>query len=127
MSRNVNHTALYAVQAAACLAQRPGQRMTAAEIARTLQLPGNYLGKVLHALAHAGLLDSVRGRNGGFCLTRSAKDITLAQVTKPFITEPAARVWWLEAADRTEAFLESTTLQMLVEAGLRSTLNGRLL
>jgi Rrf2 family protein len=47
-------------------------------------VPRNYLGKVLHALAGAGVLTSVRGPHGGFQLAKNAEQLTLAEVVSPF-------------------------------------------
>lgn len=42
--------------------------------------PGPFLGKVLQALQKAGLVASLRGRNGGFRLAREAGDLPLGAV-----------------------------------------------
>ena len=42
--------------------------------------------KVVNQLANAGLLDTVRGRGGGFVLGRDARDIRLGDVIR--LTEP---------------------------------------
>jgi Rrf2 family protein len=43
-----------------------------------LSLP--YTGKLLNILKQSGLIKSVRGRNGGYLLTRSPKEIMLGEV-----------------------------------------------
>ena len=45
--------------------------------------------KVVSTLAHAGLLETVRGRSGGFRLGRAAQDITLGDIVR--VTEPSLR------------------------------------
>jgi Rrf2 family protein len=47
-------------------------------------MPANYLSKILHALARAGVLESERGPNGGFRLARSPEELSLAEVMAPF-------------------------------------------
>lgn len=49
-------------------------------IAEAGELPSPFLGKILKDLVRAGLLDSVRGRGGGYRLARPADDIRLLDV-----------------------------------------------
>ncbi len=56
----------------------------ASEIAAEVGLPPNYLSKILHALARAGVLVSERGPRGGFKLARPAADVSLGDVIGPF-------------------------------------------
>jgi Rrf2 family protein len=56
----------------------------AGEIAGEVGLPPNYLSKILHALARAGVLVSERGPRGGFKLARPAEEISLSDVIEPF-------------------------------------------
>ena len=56
----LNQSADYALRAVLYLAQRPPEEpCSAAEIARALGVPRNYMGKVLNTLARGGLLSSV--------------------------------------------------------------------
>jgi Rrf2 family protein len=45
-------------------------------------IPGDYLLKVLRKLVRAGLLDSVRGPNGGFLLLRPISEISVLDVVE---------------------------------------------
>lgn len=54
------------------------------DIAEALDVPRNYLSKILHALAREGLLESQRGPHGGFRLAVSAEDLPLAHVVECF-------------------------------------------
>jgi len=56
----------------------------ATEISEALSIPANYLAKILHALARAGILVSERGRNGGFRLARAPSEIRLIDVVGSF-------------------------------------------
>jgi Rrf2 family protein len=81
----LSQTAVYALRAALCLAERgPAERMSVDEIAVELDVPRNYLSKVLHTLARDGVLSSSRGPGGGFALARSAHELTLEDVVQPF-------------------------------------------
>lgn len=52
----------------------------AAKLAEYYDLPAAYLNKQLQALARAGILMSVSGPRGGFCLARSPERISLLDV-----------------------------------------------
>ena len=81
----LNQSAEYALKVVALIASRPGDVPSrAAELAAALELPANYLSKILHQLASAGVLISRKGRGGGFLLTRGAAQLTLAAVVTPF-------------------------------------------
>ncbi len=58
----------------------PGQPMSVNQVATNEGLSPEYAGKLLNMLRHQGLVDSVRGRNGGFLLTRTAADINLGEI-----------------------------------------------
>jgi len=57
-----------------------GTYRLARNLATELDLPGPFLAKILQALCHAGLLESLRGPTGGFRLTRAPEHITLREV-----------------------------------------------
>ena len=58
----------------------PKTPLTVGKIAEVEGLSVEYAGKLLGILNRAGLVDSVRGRNGGYRLARSAEAISLAEV-----------------------------------------------
>ncbi len=53
------------------------------QIAENINAPKNYLGKLLNRLASAGLLDSVKGYNGGFRLAKPASKISIYNIVEP--------------------------------------------
>lgn len=69
----------YALQA---LVRMPGDGTyrLARNLAADLGLPGPFLAKILQTLAHADILESLRGPSGGFRLTRAPEHITLREV-----------------------------------------------
>jgi len=80
----VSRTGVHALAALACLAEAgPGKLLGAAEIAGRINAPRNYLGKLLKLLADHGVLESQKGKGGGFRLARDPADITLAEVLEP--------------------------------------------
>ncbi len=72
----------YAIRALAYIARRddPTRPISAAEVADAEAIPPYYLAKVLQDLARAHILSSVRGRGGGFRMTRSPDDIRVLEV-----------------------------------------------
>jgi Rrf2 family protein len=74
---------LYAVQALVDLArQEQGQLCPSHVLAHELGVSEKFLLKLLHPLARAGLLQSVRGPHGGYCLAKPARAITLLDVVE---------------------------------------------
>jgi Rrf2 family protein len=82
----LTRTGGYALNAVLAIAQRQGAEtpVRSAHIAEALGIPTNYLAKILHVLARAGLLESARGRTGGFRLARAPEAIKLLEVVAPF-------------------------------------------
>ena len=81
----LSQTALYALRATLCLAGHgPSNPVRVDDIAEQLDVPRNYLSKILHALGRAGVLSSTRGPGGGFQLAKPASEVTLAEVVKHF-------------------------------------------
>jgi Rrf2 family protein len=80
----ITKTAVHALTALSVLAELPpGKYAGAAEIAAGIGAPPNYLGKLLKSLADEGLLDSQKGKGGGFRLNRDPKAISLLDVMEP--------------------------------------------
>ncbi|HSG07228.1 MAG TPA: Rrf2 family transcriptional regulator [Longimicrobiales bacterium] len=81
----LSQTGLYALQALLHLAEQgDGAQVPAAVMARELGVPGTYLAKVLQRLAREGILDSTRGPRGGYRLSVSPGDLTVAAAVASF-------------------------------------------
>jgi Rrf2 family protein len=77
----LSRTAQYAVQALIYMTtQPPGTAVLNRGIASYLRVPPAYLAKILRQLSKAGLLQSARGRQGGFVLEPGAEKTHLLQV-----------------------------------------------
>jgi Rrf2 family protein len=77
----LSRTSQYAVQALIYIAtQPPGEPVLNRDIADRLNVPAAYLAKILQNLCKQGVLDSFRGRLGGFCLRDGMQHTTLMQV-----------------------------------------------
>lgn len=97
------------------------------DIASALDVPRNYLSKILHVLARRGMLHSARGPGGGFSLADSPDETTLLEVAALFddmeedrclLGRPECRDddpcpahgQWKEVAAVVHAFFRNTTL-----------------
>lgn len=129
----LSKTSRYALQATALLADRWSEEraIPVNELADVLGVPRNYLSKILHQLARAGVLSSERGPRGGFRLVAAPAEIRLIDVVgtvEPGISERrcllgrescsdedpcAAHERWRDASGEVARFLEETTLAEL--------------
>lgn len=77
----LSRTSQYAIQALIYIAtQPPGEPVLNRDIAERLNVPAAYLAKILQSLCKHGLLDSFRGRLGGFCLRDGMQGTSLMHV-----------------------------------------------
>lgn len=71
----------YAIRALAHISTlEEGQRILARDLAEVTSVPRQFLGKILHRLARADLLNSAKGRGGGFRLARPANEVNVHNV-----------------------------------------------
>ena len=132
----LSQTAEYALRAVLHLAQHADARpIRVHEMADALQIPQNYLSKILHQLARHGVLVSLRGKAGGFRLARAPDAVALTTIITPFDrvderrrcllgrpqcsdrTACAAHTRWKEVADTVAEFFRETTVADLLERG----------
>jgi Rrf2 family protein len=72
---------VYALRACTVLAAAaPGERLKAADIARTSRVPLRFLSKILSELRDAGILSAKRGYYGGYAFTRDPREISVADL-----------------------------------------------
>jgi Rrf2 family nitric oxide-sensitive transcriptional repressor len=76
----ISQTAEYALRAIVYLARHEDQPRTTTQIAEATQVPGGYLAKVMQNLGRAGLVQSQRGLNGGFVLSRPPDETSALDV-----------------------------------------------
>jgi Rrf2 family transcriptional regulator, nitric oxide-sensitive transcriptional repressor len=86
---------------AALVAREGDGLMSIAQVAADHAISRNNAMKVVNELSNAGLLETVRGRGGGFRLGRPAETITLGEVVR--LTEPC-----MNLADCANCVLRST-------------------
>jgi Rrf2 family protein len=127
----------YAVRAAVALAaEDPAEAVNAEAIAESQQIPPRFLENILGELRHAGIVQSRRGAEGGYRLSRPADDITIAELIRA-VDGPLATVRgdsaeqldysgpamplqevWLALRANIRQVLESVTLAAVVEGEL---------
>ncbi len=124
--------------------------VSVAMVAENEGLSTEYAGKLLNLLRQAGLVQSVRGRNGGFVLVRPPRDINLADILRVFspdlfdveycnrytgaeencvhTTSCALRPVWWTLSEMVTRTLESITLMDLMceESEVQKELNSQL-
>jgi len=76
----------YTLRTLIYLGSQPGRTSTIRDIADAYGISKNHLMKVVHQLGIAGLVETVRGRNGGLRLKLAPEDINLGAVIRA--TEP---------------------------------------
>ena len=75
---------LFALYSVLESASAPERALSAGEIARKYAISPHHLAKVLHTLARAGVVESVRGVGGGYRFAGNAKRLTLMDVIELF-------------------------------------------
>lgn len=129
----LSSTAQTALRALIHIASRGDATPVGAEqIARAIDAPRNYLSKTLHVLARAGVLESRRGRQGGFALAVPAAELRLDRIIAPFAPAHDRRCLlggegcgttsrcvvherWSVVAAEVERFLATTTVADLLQ------------
>ncbi len=73
----------YGILASVDLALHNGHAPVSAKaIAQRQDIPPRFLEHVLHGLKRAGLIESQRGAQGGYALSRKSADVSLAQIVE---------------------------------------------
>lgn len=124
----------YAIRALTFLAieREGGGYHLAREMADVLGIPAPFLGKILQPLVMRGILESQRGRNGGFRLCKDPENVTLMDIADSqelvyenrqcFLGQAECsderacpmHEYWKVAAESFQVSMNSTTLLSLV-------------
>lgn len=81
----ISNKAKYAFRALLAIADGPqGQAMTSTEISARHSIPHKFLEQILIDLKKAGILDSRRGKHGGYVMLRPADTISFGEVLRLF-------------------------------------------
>ncbi|MBM3975933.1 MAG: Rrf2 family transcriptional regulator [Planctomycetes bacterium] len=128
----ISRASVYAVRSLTFLALQPrGTYHLARDMAERLGIPAPFLAKILQPLVSRGLVDSQRGRSGGFRLALDPAEITLFQIVdaqehlgkvrqcmlgQAECTDERAcplHTYWKRTSDEYMAILASTSLRDL--------------
>ena len=81
----ISNKARYAFRALLAIADAPaGEAVPSAEIAREHRIPHKFLEQILLDLRKAGVLESKRGKSGGYVMLRPADTITFGEILRLF-------------------------------------------
>ena len=81
----ISNKAKYAFRALQAIAAAPeGEALTSPEIARRYGIPHKFLEQILLDLKKAGVLDSRRGKSGGYVMLRPADTVSFGEVLRIF-------------------------------------------
>jgi Rrf2 family protein len=81
----ISNKAKYAFRALLAIAAAPaGEALTSAEIAKRHSIPHKFLEQILLDLKKAGILESRRGKSGGYVMLRPADTISFGEVLRLF-------------------------------------------
>ena len=135
-------TVRYAARAMAQIASvDPDRPVSVREIAEQQAISASYLEHILKALKAGGLVQAIRGNQGGYVLARPPGSITLKELYEclegscaPVACVDCAdsctrhaicptRETWVELKEAIEAVLERTTIQHLVERQRRKAIS----
>lgn len=70
----------YAVRIMVEIAKHNGEYVSVQKIADSQEISVKYLEKIVNILVKESLLDSLRGKEGGYRLTKSPKDYTIGEI-----------------------------------------------
>lgn len=85
-----SQTAEYALRASVTLAEHSERAVSATELAKVTSVPSDYLFKVMKQLVKAGLVVAVRGKYGGYRLSKSPSQISVLDVVNA--VDPITRI-----------------------------------
>jgi len=80
----LNNTSQYAIRILSYIANNKTTLSSAKELSQILNIPYKFLTKITTKLVKANFVLSVRGREGGFKLSRKASEITIMDILHHF-------------------------------------------
>lgn len=127
----LNQTTVYALRAMGFLARQEGNSpVLSSLIADEMEIPKNFLSKILNRLVQAGLVQAVRGRNGGVSLARPPAQIKLYDIVNLFMKMEdfkrcflglkdcdgscGLHIRWQIIAEQYEKMMNETTVEQLI-------------
>ncbi|MBI5666235.1 MAG: Rrf2 family transcriptional regulator [Nitrospirae bacterium] len=113
----------YAIRCVLHLATTAKDVVMVNEIAAERDIPQSFLAKILQTLAKAGIVESLRGVQGGFRLARKPSDISLLDVVEAMEGTVAMNIC---AVDKKKCGFSSTCVVHPVWVDIRKDVEDRL-
>ena len=76
----ISEGASIALHAMIIIFQKKGELVSVKNIAKSIDVSGNHLSKILQRLVKVELIESVKGYGGGFKLLKNPKEITFLEI-----------------------------------------------
>jgi Rrf2 family protein len=122
----ISKKCMYALKAVLALSRdRVGRPMTIQQIAEVENIPARFLEAILRDLKQNGLTESVRGKDGGYRLSRPPRELTVGDVIRAvessWMAPPADTdvdifsTVWSEATDALTAVVNGSDFQTLAD------------
>lgn len=116
-------TSQYALRALCHLARQSPKSVLGRDLAQSVEIPANYLSKVLLTLRNAGMVETSRGSCGGYRLRKPADEIHLIDVVELFEeisrTKPSCFLGRTRACSATTPCTAHSTWQRVLVEYLR--------
>ena len=113
----------YAVRCIIYLAKDADQVSSVTEVSQSMQIPKSFLAKIFQRLVRAGLVESIRGMNGGFRLKKKPSEISLLDIMEAIQGQSCINVC---AVDSKKCKRSALCSVHPVWVGLRSDVDKRL-
>ena len=80
----LSNTSQYAIRILAYMADKKDSQLNATQLAEILYIPYKFLTKIMTELVKVDLVESIRGREGGFKLKKKSSDIMVGDILDVF-------------------------------------------
>ncbi|WP_415408088.1 RrF2 family transcriptional regulator [Sulfurovum sp. CS9] len=80
----LSNTSQYAIRILAYMADKKDSQLNATELAEILYIPYKFLTKIMTDLVKVDLVESIRGREGGYKLKKKSSDIMVGDILDVF-------------------------------------------
>ncbi|NIP42943.1 MAG: Rrf2 family transcriptional regulator [candidate division Zixibacteria bacterium] len=124
----LSQTAMYAIKAMGFIANHGDNGpVLSRTISEKMEIPQNFLSKIMNRLVQEGYLKSIRGTNGGFILVHDPDDVSLKEIAALFMNlnemkrcflglsecdgSCSMHKQWSPIMDRFEKLLENTSIK----------------
>ena len=80
----LSNTSQYAIRILAYMADKKDSQLNATQLAEILYIPYKFLTKIMTDLVKVDLVESIRGREGGYKLKKKSSDIMVSDILDVF-------------------------------------------